>query len=105
MSTRSVNTLKEDSWKYIKDISFAISSTAADYALSATGYWFIKNQGNSTVYISGAATVTTSNFGLEPGEGFNIPFIIGQTESLRMISSIASQTVAGFLYGYDSDVN
>ena len=31
MSTRSVNTLKEDSWKYIKDISFAISSTAADY--------------------------------------------------------------------------
>ena len=106
-NNRRTNTVNEDSWKWVKDLSFQVGTASALFAASATAYWFLKNQGTDSVYISGdyaAATVTTANYKLEAGESVHLPFLIGQSESLVMIAATATQTVAGFAYLYASEV-
>jgi hypothetical protein len=101
---RVAPSVREDSYKFISDLSFQVTTNPASFAASNTGYWFLQNQGTDAVYIAGGNTVTSSNFKLDYGASVQIPFIVGQSESLRMFSVAATQTVAGFLFKYDTEI-
>ena len=101
MTRNSSHRIKQAEMEVKEILQFQIPTSTASFSASNQGVWFLKNQGNKSIFLNILGNTATSlDLELSAGDSLDTEMFLNVSQTVQMIANEATQTVSGWVYNY-----